>query len=185
MSCKMAVKRRQFLRYALVGMASAGVGGIFWATRRIDTRTLTVDEALATLDRMRGEELVSATDWSPSHVLGHCAQSVEYSMKGFPEMKSATFRSSVGAAVFGVFRAQGWMRHGLTEAIPGVPDVEPLATPLALARLRQAYLDFAAFKGPLAPHFAYGDLTHADYTIAHVMHLNNHLERLRSASVSP
>ena len=180
-SCKMAVKRRQFLRYALVGIASAGAGGAFWATRRIDPRTLTVDAALATLDRLSGKELVSATDWSPSQVLGHCAQSVEYSMKGFPEMRSATFRSSVGAAVFGVFRAQGWMRHGHTESIPGAPSVEPSATPLALARLRQAYLDFATFEGPLAPHFAYGDLSHADYTLAHVMHLNNHLERLRIA----
>ena len=45
----------------------------------------------------------------------------------------------------------------------------------ALARLRAAVQVFAAHTGPLQPHFAYGELSKAQYEQAHAMHLANHL----------
>jgi hypothetical protein len=33
----------------------------------------------------------------------------------------------------------------------------------------------------LAPHFAYGALDRAQYTAAHVMHINNHLTEITRA----
>ena len=36
---------------------------------------------------------------------------------------------------------------------------------------------FATFEGELAPHFAYGRVTKADYEALHAMHLANHLSQ--------
>ena len=48
-----------------------------------------------------------ASSWGLSALLQHLAQSIEYSMSGYPEMKSAVFRAVVGNAAFaGVQRAR-------------------------------------------------------------------------------
>jgi len=113
--------------------------------------------------------------WNMAQVLNHAAQSVEYSLNGFPEMKSALFRHTVGAAAFTVFDSRGAMSHSLDEPIPGAPvlaagdALEP-----AIARLLKALQDFENHTGALAPHFAYGALDKAQYTRAHLMHLANH-----------
>ena len=70
--------------------------------------------------------------WTLGRILEHATQSVEYSMTGYPQKKSALFRATVGAAAF------------------------------------------AARKRGLQAHFAYGELTHAQYTRAHLTHLANH-----------
>jgi hypothetical protein len=75
-------------------------------------------------------------------VFEHCAQSIEFSLHGFPQAKSATFQATAGALGFAAFEAHA---------------------------------------GPLAPHFAYGELDKAQYTRAHLMHLANHAERVRQA----
>ena len=49
----------------------------------------------------------------------------------------------------------------------------------AANRLRAAIARFEAHTGPLQPHFAYGELNHAEYALAHVMHLYNHLGLIR------
>jgi hypothetical protein len=41
-------------------------------------------------------------------------------------------------------------------------------------RLKQAALAFAHWTQPLRPHFAYGELSRAEYEQAHAMHLANH-----------
>ena len=51
----------------------------------------------------------------------------------------------------------------------------------AVARLKQALRDFEAHRGPLAPHFAYGALEHAQYTRAHLMHMANHWAKVVQA----
>ena len=115
-------------------------------------------------------------------MFNHCAQSIEYSISGYPALKPGWFRSSVGPLAFSVFAARGAMRHPLDEAIPGAaPLSEPSSQTLALKRLQQAFSDFAAYQGELQPHFAYGVLNHADYAQAHVLHLYNHLTLLKLA----
>ena len=65
-----------------------------------------------------------ATGWRSSdnfnlpQMLNHAAQSVEYSLRGFPQMKPALFRHTVGSAAFAMFDARGVMRHALAEPIP-------------------------------------------------------------------
>lgn len=120
--------------------------------------------------------------WSVAVVLHHAAQSIEYSLQGFPELKGTWFRATVGAAAFAVFDARGAMRHGLDEPIPGAPAIAPdVPLPAAIERLDAAFAAFEKHSGALAPHFAYGALDKAQYTRAHLMHLANHWQLFQRA----
>ena len=121
--------------------------------------------------------LEPATAWTWAQTLVHCAQSIEYSLHGFPSPKSALFQNTLGAAAFKVFALRGRMSHNLAEPIPGAPalDAQTTDASAAMARLRQAVQGFALHIGALQPHFAYGALSRAQYEQAHAMHLANHL----------
>jgi Protein of unknown function (DUF1569) len=121
--------------------------------------------------------------WSLSQLLQHLAQSIEYSMQGYPQMKNGFVRAIAGTLVFPVFNARGAMTHSLTEPIPGAPALDAQA-PLkrSVDRLLEALAAFEAWSGPLKPHFAYGELDKAQYTRAHLMHLANHWTLLKPAA---
>ena len=138
----------------------------------------TLDEALAELTRLaQAPALQPHTLWNWGQTLTHLAQSIEYSMSGFPQARSALFQRTVGAAAFGVFTWRGRMSHPLDDPIPGAPalpadtDTDTAAT---LARLQTAAQAFRDHNGPLQPQFAYGALSKAEYEQAHAMHLANH-----------
>lgn len=102
-------------------------------------------------------------------------------MLGFPEHKSEFFKSTVGQLAFSIFLSKGQMKHSLSEPIPEAPLIAPSThVELALQRLMNALTEFKRYKGPLAPHFAYGALSKKEYEIAHVIHLNNHLQEVSS-----
>ena len=176
------MQRRTLLKGAAVG-GVAVLGAGFWALPAgVSPAALSLDGARQVLASFHNKTLVSLKGWSPSEVFNHCAQSIEYSLEGYPELKPAWFRHSVGPAAFAVFSARGAMRHPLTEAIPGAAALaEPASQEAALQRLQAAFERFAAHTGELQPHFAYGALDHEAYTQAHVMHLYNHLSLLRLA----
>jgi len=126
--------------------------------------------------------LTSTAAWNWAQTLTHCAQSIEYSMSGFPQMKSVLFQSTVGAAATSVFAWRGRMTHDLGEPIPGAPPLVASApAAAAIERLLASMQAFAQWPGPLRPHFAYGDLAKPDYERAHAMHLANHLSAFRAA----
>lgn len=132
-------------------------------------------QAYRTLDALGTGGARTLAGWDLPKVLHHAAQSVEFSMQGFPELKPEWFRRSVGPAAFGVFEMRGAMRHSLTEPIPGASDIaEGLPLEPAVARLQQALRRFEAHTGPLMPHFAYGALDKPQYLRAHLLHLANH-----------
>ena len=141
-----------------------------------------IPTALGTLERLRTSTLHTRSGWDLAQVLHHAAQSIDYSMDGYPQVKPAWFRGTVGAAAFAVFSARGKMSHGLSEPIPGAP---PLAAGQALApaveRAIEALLRFDRHAGALQPHFAYGALGKADYARAHLMHLANHWDLVAAA----
>ena len=123
----------------------------------------------------RAEPLSSATAWNWAQTLTHGAQSIEYSMTGYPQARSALFQRTVGTVAFAVFAWRGRMTHDLGEAIPGAPTLDAAAAvELARARLSKAIADFTVWTGPLRPHFAYGALDKGQYAHAHAMHLANH-----------
>ena len=134
----------------------------------------TIVAAQAALDALLTTPHRTTAGWKLPAVLEHAAQSVEYSMSGFPEMKSEWFRATIGTAAFAVFDAKGSMQHSLTEPIPGAPLLGEPPLLQAAGRLKKALREFEAHRGSLAPHFAYGSLDHARYTRAHLMHLANH-----------
>lgn len=113
-------------------------------------------------------------------MLNHLAQSIEYSLTGYPMHKSDGFKDSIGRVAFSTFSFRGKMTHDLLEPIPGAPRLVADDAALAMSRLITALNDFRVFNGELKPHFAYGELNHAEYTLAHVMHINNHLESVFS-----
>ena len=109
------------------------------------------------------------------------AQSIKYSLDGFPKPKPAWFQNTLGAAAFAIFSARGKMSHGLDEPVPGAANIaDGQALGPATDHLREALLRFDRHAGKLAPHFAYGPLSKADYTRAHLMHLANHWDLVES-----
>jgi hypothetical protein len=137
----------------------------------------TLADALRELERLTNAVALSpAANWTWSKTLLHCAQSIDYSMSGYPEMKPALFQHTAGSLAFRYFKSRGRMSHNLLEAIPGGATLDAnAATALAVAGLRTSIDNFQKFTGPLQPHFAYGDLTKAEYEKAHAMHIANHL----------
>ena len=165
------------------GLAAAGVAGAwgYVATHRhhaLEAAAFAnMPSALRTLDGLRSVPMRTRSGWDLAHVLHHVAQSVEYSLDGFPQLKPAWFRESLGSAAFAVFSARGKMSHGLAEPIPGAAPIEDRQTlngtvDHAIAALTR----FDNHVGPYAPHFAYGLLDKGDYARAHLMHLANHWE---------
>ena len=108
--------------------------------------------------------------------LAHCAQSIEYAVKGFPTSKGALFQKTIGRFVLRRFLKKGAMSHNLTAAIPGAQPIDP-GTSLAdgSQRLKEAIGAFRSHSGSFAPHFAYGPVERPDYETVQSLHVANHL----------
>ena len=170
------MNRRQLLQASVAGGVLVALGGGYaWLHNGLDRENLTIAAALLKLDALSGKPVASG-EWTPYQIFSHAAQSVEYSMSGFPEQKSRLFKNTAGYVAFSIFYTRGSMTHGLSEPIPGAPTLTAQgSTEQAVARLRQAMIDFQQYQGELQPHFAYGPLSKEQYEVAHVIHLNNHL----------
>jgi hypothetical protein len=144
------------------------------------TRLDDLEPALAPL--LRSARPSPPGSWDLAQVLAHCAQSIEYSMTGYPRLRSALFRALVGPVVKRRFIRRGRMSHDRSAPVPGAPELERLSLDAAAARLRAAIAAFRAFDGPLAPPLAYGRCTKADYDTLHALHLADHLEIFARAS---
>lgn len=167
------MKRRDFL-----AATSLCLAGGFAAADLPKVQSL--DDALRWLDSLDKAAGVKTTgQWPMVSVLEHMAQSVEMSLDGFPQPKSALFQNTAGAAAFAFFKWRGRMSHSLSEPIPGAAalqregDWHP-----ASARLRAAITRFTRHQGPLKPHFAYGALGKADFALAHAFHIANHQDEI-------
>ena len=102
--------------------AAAGAGYLLHRPAR-DRQLLfaTLTEAMLEVERLAGaavHALAPATVWNWSQTLEHCAQSIEFSLQGFPAPRSALFQNTLGAAAFNVFALRGRMSHNLAEPIP-------------------------------------------------------------------
>lgn len=139
-----------------------------------------LDDVQRWLDRLeRATQVRSTTTWTMRAVLEHLAQSIEMSLDGFPAPKSALFQATAGSAAFAFFKWRGRMSHGLTEPIPGAPQLAQLPDwQPGAARLRAAITRFQGHTGALQPHFAYGALSRADFALAHAFHVANHQDEI-------
>ena len=182
-----AMQRRRFLltsAWGAAGLAVAGGGAAAWLAGAPAPIPGFDDlgQARAWLARVATAPTArSLTAWPLAQVLEHLAQSIEFSMSGYPQPRGALFQHTVGALAFATFHRRGAMHHGLEEPIPGAPPLAATDVAAAAARLQAALEAFAAHAGPLAPHFAYGALDHAAYTRAHLLHLADHARRIALA----
>lgn len=176
------MNRRQFIALSSATLASrqlraAPTTEIVAAASPLQVDELSIEAALQRLDQLQSGQVTTRGRWNLFQVYTHLAQSVEFSMTGYPQQKSWLFKNTVGSLAFVVFAGKGSMNHSLDEVIPGAPLLEPEGdAQQALERLRQSLQAFQSYSGELQPHFAYGALSRQEYELAHVMHLNNHLE---------
>lgn len=171
------MNRRNSIKVLAAGGLVAGVGSYRWLTKSREHPALAVDVALTQLKAIDLAQIQTTGAWEASRTFEHLAQSIEFSMAGFPEMKSELFRKTAGQLAFSVFQARGRMSHGLDAEIPGEVVAPSFPDPeLSRARLIASLEQFDGFDGALKPHFAYGELSKSDYAVAHVMHINNHME---------
>ena len=176
----MDVERRSMVRKvgAVIGVGAVAAPVVVSAVRPAplaSERFASIDAALNTLSQLKTAAPRMAGAWDLAHLLHHAAQSVEYSMTGFPALKPAWFRATLGAYAFALFDSRGAMSHDLGEPIPGASPIaqgQPLIP--AVDHMIAALRAFDAHAGPLQPHFVYGTLDKAAYTRAHLMHLADH-----------
>lgn len=169
-----------FTKYLISG-AFLGVagGGYYWLNAPRDQSHLSLDLMLDKIETLSKSSFETQGSWDASRTFHHLAQSVEFSMQGFPKQKSPIFQKTVGKLAYKVFNARGAMKHGLDEVIPGETVTADGQIQTALVRLKNSLLEFKGYEADMKPHFAYGQLDKADYAIAHVLHINNHLEEFR------
>jgi hypothetical protein len=174
----------KFTRRSLLGLGTGGVAFAAWLAFGPDAAI----KGVADWDQLRASiesSSIAATPeghWSLPKTLIHVAQSIEFSIDGFPEQRSPWFQHTAGATAFALFSRLGRMSHDLTAPIPGasaIAENEPLAA--AKLRLEQAIARFESHQGELQAHFAYGKLGRDDYRRAHLMHAANHLSVWSSA----
>ena len=176
------MNRRKFILGSIA--SGAFIGGVAWLGIDQNQEPLDIDFALLKLNRLMEQNPVATGEWNLYQVLTHCAQSVEYSILGYPEHKSDIFKNTVGKTAFSLFSSKRKMTHALNEAIPGAPefsDDENITD--AFERFKKSLIDFKKYDGVLTPHFTYGQLTKLQYETAHVMHFNNHLLEIELTNV--
>jgi len=134
-------------------------------------------------DRPEIDLLAPGSTWNLSQTIQHCAQTVGYSVTGYPRLKPSLFRLTAGALAKHLFLRRGATRHSLDAEIDGAPALDPgLPTAVAIDRLAEAVARFTTHAGPHTVHPAYGKCTHNQYERLHAMHLAEHLPGLLSVN---
>lgn len=170
------MKRRHFLKTAAITPVALILGTKFIAT----LRPYPLSDLHTQLRAMQPDRLSSLGSWNVSQIFQHCAQSIRYSIYGYPEHYSALFQNTAGKLALNAFAAKGSMHHPLDEVIPGAPTLHAdVPTDVALRELMYELQQFIHWQGELAPHFAYGSLTKAQYYSAHYLHLQQHLTEIQ------
>ena len=176
------MKRREFLSFSLMSALALSIPNARAEMLPLDIKNQRLDlkQLLSFLNSLSVESLVTEGEWGLAQIFNHAAQSIEFSIQGYPQHKSDFFKETIGPLAFKAFSVWGKMSHGLAEAIPGAPILIASQLPReGLARLIQAIDQFDQYQGDLKPHFAYGVLSKQEYELAHVLHLNNHFEEVR------
>ena len=111
-----------------------------------------------------------------SETVQHAAQSIGYSMTGYPRLAPESLRATVGRAVKHLFLNRGAMRHNLSAPVSGAPELDKSMPDLdAIMLLRTTVDRLAAFNDALHPHPTYGRCTKEQVANLQTMHLIEHL----------
>lgn len=191
------MNRRKFLKVGAISAGAVlvgGVGGKFALDHRLATKNeilrpvlfSSLKEAQQELDRLEKIALLAPQkvqllgDWSLHQNLVHCAQSIEYSLTGFPKHRPKIIQNTIGKIVFDKFDAQGYMSHDRNDPIPDAIPIEKEGDlEAAFDRVRKSISDFENHQTAYEPHFMYGKLTKSQYERTHYLHLADHLTGIK------
>jgi len=177
------MKRRTLLKAGVGTGVLVGAGAIGFLSLKDNSNAqfASLEEVLRFIESVPSTIQVSHSGvWNAFQTFTHIAQSIEFSLFGYPQLKSSLFRSTLGPLAFSVFSMKGASTHALDEPIPGAPVLVAQGNPYqSLRYLRGALLEFIHYRRELKPHFAYGELTKEEYTQAHLMHINEHFAELK------
>lgn len=136
-----------------------------------------LDDALRRIeDIAKGDIQPKLGAWSLYKTLSHGAQSIEFSLTGYPAHKSSLFKGTAGKLALHIFLARGAMSHDITMPIPDAPAITEEGEAMqGFLRLQEAVQKFWNHNGTFQEHFAYGKLTKAQYDKIQALHLANHL----------
>lgn len=138
-----------------------------------------LEEVLKELAILEQSEPVATTNWSVYKILQHCAQTIDYSMSGYPQYKPKWFRATIGKLVISKFLKQGFMKHNLSAPVPGSPLLTKEGTTAeGITLLRNTIERFRNFSGELKPHLIFGKLTKEQYDRYFAMHVADHLSEV-------
>ncbi len=170
------MNRRQFLKTAAITPVAVILGNKFVAT----LRPFPLHEMQARLKALQPQRLVSTGSWNVSQLLQHCSQSIRYSVQGYPKAHAVLRQNLVGKLQLNAYAAFGRLPNTEPVVIPGAPALEAnVPNDVALQELLYELQQFITWQGALAPHFAYGSLTKAQYYAVHYLHLDQHLAQIR------
>lgn len=121
----------------------------------------------------------TAGQWGLPVTLDHCAESLEFALTGYPEMKPEWFRMTVGPIAKHVFLMQGKMSHNTLDPIPGDENMPHSPSEKeAFERLFQAIANFKTWNREVAEHFAYGKLDRDEAEKLQAFHIADHLSKM-------
>ncbi|EMY79460.1 four helix bundle metalloprotein [Leptospira weilii serovar Ranarum str. ICFT] len=183
------LNRKEFLNSSVKFFVLAGAGGALLPTvigcnSDLVNKNLSFVSLSQVLNELETFKKLNSIQgygsWDAGKVFLHCAQSIEYSIQGYPENKSAFFQNTIGKLVFLKFAFSQKMSHDLEAPIPGGTEIRTDTNwKESLSVLRDAVLKFQTYDGELKPHFAYGSLSKEEYDLAHSMHIANHFSFLQ------
>ncbi len=121
-------------------------------------------------------DLVSAGHgWSLYKTLLHCAQTIEFSMSGYPKLKPLIIRRTVGRIVLKKFLKNNKMKHDLTAPVPGAAEIADEGNiSEAVAVSVKTIDDFMSYSGQYKEHLLFGKLSKKEYDEYFTLHYADH-----------
>lgn len=142
-------------------------------------KLLSLEDAKQELLRLKQSKTVNTPNWDISEICLHCAQTINYSITGYPVMKSPFIRNTIGKIAYRKFKRQGFMSHSLTAHVPGGDQLEVELSPQdSIQKLLDTIETFQNYTGALKPHLLFGNLTKAEYDQYFAMHIADHFSEL-------
>lgn len=135
-----------------------------------------LDEVLKQINLLKEKNVTSTTAWSAYKTFAHCAQTIDYSMSGYPSLKPVWVRATIGKIAIRKFLKQGYMKHDLTADVAGAPQIKEQGTlKEGIEILEQSILQFQKYEGELQPHLLFGNLSKEQYNQYFALHVADHL----------
>lgn len=148
----------------------------------MDIKLNSLADAKALLQNLDVAKLKSDTGWSPYQNFVHCAKTIDYAMTGYPRLKPAWLRQTIGRIAIHKFLKQGYMKHNLTADVEGSPVLPSHGNAQdGLDTLLQSINRFTAWQGAMQPHLLFGNLSKAEYDRYFALHIADHFTALSQA----